>query len=104
MSRVSLVKRRRRVTRRRGGSFFSSIGNALSNAHNFIKSNRIISTVGSALGAVGVPYAGALGRGGGPLGYRRRRVGVRRGRVGRRGGDLRTILSGVHKFVKGNRL
>ncbi len=101
--------RKRRVgrpRRRHGGSFFGSIGNALSKAHDFIKNNKIISTVGNALGAVGVPYAGAIGKAASTLGYgrrRRRRVVRRRPRLVRRrraGGSLRSILSAAHGFVK----
>ena len=47
---------RRRRTRRHGAGFLD----AIRSAHNFIKNNKIISTVGNALGAVGVPYAGEL--------------------------------------------
>ena len=84
------------------GSFFGSIGNALSKAHDWVKSNKIISTVGRALGAVGVPYAGAIGSTAATLGYgRRRKRVVRRRRVG---GSLRSILSGVHSFVKKHQL
>ena len=63
------LKRRRRVVRRRGAGFFSNIGNALSKAHDWIKSNKIISSVGSLLGKAGVPYAGAIGTAAGTLGY-----------------------------------
>ena len=107
---------RRRVGRprkRRGGGILSSI-------NDFLKKHRIISTVGKALGSVGVPYAGAIGSAAGVLGYGRRRVRRRAGgrrRVGRprvhrrrrmhrrrRGGDLKGVLSKVHTFVKENRL
>ncbi len=91
--------RRRRVRRvgrpRRGRGFFSSIGNALRGAHDYIKSNKLVSTVANALGSVGVPYAGAIGKAAGTLGYGRRRR-VRR----RRGGDLYSILK---KAVNGGR-
>lgn len=119
-----------RRRRRRGGSWLT---NALSKAHNWIKSKKIISTVGNALGAVGVPYAGAIGKVAGTLGYgrrrrvRRRRLGGRRRvyrrrvthrRVGgrrrvyrrrrthrrRKGGNLKSLLSTAHKFIKDNRL
>ena len=83
---------RKRTTRRRGRGFFQNIGNALSKAHDWIKSNKIISTVGSALGAVGVPYAGAIAKGASALGYgRRRRVGRPRVTRRKRGGNLRSI-------------
>ena len=72
--------RRRRVRRARGGGFMD----ALRSAHDWIKKNKIISTVGSALGRVGVPYAGAIGTAASTLGYgrRRRRVVRRRWRGG----------------------
>ncbi len=95
--------RRRRVgrpRRRHGGSFLSSIGNALSGAHDWLKRNKIISTVSGALSRVGVPYAGAINTASSALGYGRRRRRVRR----RAGGSLKSILSGVHDFVKQKRL
>lgn len=104
-------KRVHRRPRRYGGSF-------LSNVHDFIKRHKIISTVGNALGAVGVPYASAVGKAAGVLGYgrRRRRIGRPRRRIvryglgrrrvyrRRRGGDIKSILSSAHKFVKDRRL
>jgi len=94
------VTRRRRVLHRKRGAGFMDM---LKSAHNWIKSNKVISTVGNALGAVGVPYAGAIGRTASSLGYgRKRRVG--RPRVRRAGGSLKSILSNVHKFVKSNQL
>ncbi len=99
--------RKRRVgrprLRKRGKGFFSSIGNALSKAHDFIKSNKLVSTVGNALGSVGVPYAGAIGKAAGVLGYGKRRLRarprvVRRRRVG--GLNLRSLLSSGHALVK----
>ena len=99
--------RRRRVgrvvRRKRGGGFMD----ALKSAHNWIKSNKIISTVGNALGKIGVPYAGAIGTAAGTLGYGRRRRVVRRKRVVRRHGgaiNIRGLLSKVHGFVKNNQL
>ena len=82
-----------RVSRRkRGGGFMD----ALKSAHNWIKSNKIISTVSNALGKIGVPYAGAIGTAAGTLGYGRRRRVVRRKRVVRRHGgaiNIRGLLS-----------
>ena len=97
--------RRRRVRRARGGGFMD----ALRSAHDWIKKNKIISTVGSALGRVGVPYAGAIGTAASTLGYgrrhHRRRV-VRRRPLRRRviGGSLRSMLSAAHGFIKKNQL
>ena len=94
------VTRRRRVLHRKRGAGFMD---ALRSAHNWIKSNKIISSVGSMLGKAGVPYAGAIGTAASTLGYgRKRRVG--RPRVRRAGGSLKSILSNVHKFVKSNQL
>ncbi len=98
---------RRRKPRRRGAGFFSSIGNALSKAHDWVKNNKIISTVGNALGSVGVPYAGAIGKAAGTIGYgaRKRRT-VRRRAPRKRGGalNLRSLLSSAHKFIKDKKL
>jgi hypothetical protein len=112
-----MVTYRRR--RRRAGR---GLMDALRSAHNWIKRNKIISTVGSALGKVGVPYAGAIGTVAGSLGYGRRRRGrprvhrvrrmivvrqplVRVRRVRRkRGNGLRDILAKAHGFIKANKL
>lgn len=93
-------RRRVGVRRRHGGSW---LGDAFSKAHDFIKNNKLVSRIANGLSAVGVPYAGAIGKAAGVLGYgrRRRRVVHRRRRIG---GSLRSVLSGVHKFVKDNRL
>jgi len=98
--------RLRRRRRRHGGSW---LGDKISQAHNWIKKNKLVSTVANALGSVGVPYAGTLGTVAQKLGYgknrrvRRRRVAGGRRRVyrRRRGGNM---LSKVHSFVKSNRL
>ena len=82
---------------------------ALRSAHDWIKKNKIISTVGSALGRVGVPYAGAIGTAASTLGYGRRHY---RRRVVRRrplrpraiGGSLRSMLSASHAFIKSRKL
>ena len=99
---------RRRVgrPRKRGRGILSSI-------NDFLKKHRIISTVGNALGSVWAP-AGLIGKAAAVAGYgktrhrraRRRRV-YRRRRVAeenvectrRRGGDLKGVLSKVHKFL-----
>lgn len=99
-----VVHRRRmrtRRVRRRGAGFMD----ALRSAHDWIKKNRLISTVANSLSKVGVPYAGSIGTAASALGYGRRRR-VRRRRVvrRRRGGDIKSILSSAHKFVKDNRL
>lgn len=108
--------RRRRVVRKQGGGLLDF----LRNAHNFIKSNKIISTVGNALAPV-LPVAGTIGKVAAAAGYgRRRRPGrprrvgrpvgsglrthMRKRRVRRQGGSLKSILSKVHGFVRANQL
>ena len=93
------VTRRRRVLHRKRGAGFMD---ALRSAHDWVKRNKIISTVGNALGGV-IPIAGTIGRTAATMGYgRKRRVG--RPRVRRAGGSLKSILSNVHRFVKSNQL
>ena len=81
---------------------------ALRSAHDWIKKNKIISTVSGALS--GVPgiggIASAINKGSSALGYGRRRRTVRRRVVRRRGGalNLRSILSGAHGFVRKHQL
>jgi hypothetical protein len=107
--------RRRRVGRKRHGrGFFADVGNAFSRAHDFVKKNKLVSTVANALGSVGVPYAGAIGKAASLVGYgRRRRVGrprVRRSGMGRRivhrrrrpvGGARRRVHRRQHRRVGG---
>ncbi len=83
--------RRRTVRRRRAGGSLRSI---LSNAHNFVKSNRLISK-----GLRTFLPNSNLHKAAHTLGYGRRRVRRRRA-----GGSLRSILSNAHNFVKSNRL
>ena len=45
--------------------------------HGFVKDNKIISNVGSALGSMGVPYAGKIGSVASSLGYGRSGRGLR---------------------------
>ena len=47
--------------------------NFLSKANSFLKNSKLVSGVGSALGAMGVPYASQIGSVAGSLGYGRRR-------------------------------
>lgn len=73
--------RRRHVKRRKHGmGFFKNLGAAISKAHDWIKSNHIISNVGNALS--GVPgiggIAGTIGNVAGSLGYGRKKVYRRR--------------------------
>ena len=71
------VKRRRRMSGRGIGAF-------LKRANNFLKSSKLVSTVGSALGAAGIPYAAKIAGVASSLGYGRRR----------RGGALRLAGAG----------
>ena len=65
------VAGRRRKMRGRGFADF------LSKANNFLKSSKLVSTVGSALGAAGLPFASQIGSVAGSLGYGRRGRGLR---------------------------
>ena len=60
------VHHRRRRMRGRG---FMDFGKA----NNFLKTSKLVSTVGNALGAAGVPYASKIGSFAGAAGYGRRR-------------------------------
>jgi hypothetical protein len=61
--------------RRYGRGALDSIGRALGTANRFLRSTRIISRAGNALGSVGVPYASQVGAFAGSLGYGRQRGG-----------------------------
>ena len=63
------TKKVRRVRRMRGGGLMSFLGKA----NSFLKNSKLISSVGSALGNAGVPYAGDIGAAAGAFGYGRRR-------------------------------
>lgn len=93
---------RKRRVRRRGAGFFD----ALKSAHDWIKSNKVISTVGNALGSVGVPYAAQIGSTAAKLGYGRRRRPIRRRVVHRRrhGAGFMDALRAAHNFVKSNKI
>ena len=52
-------------------------GSFLAGAHKFVKDNQLVSKIGSALGSMGVPYAGQIGSVAGSLGYGRRGRGLR---------------------------
>ncbi len=110
-----MVTYRRRLPGRPRRRVGRGLMDMIRSAHNWIKSNKIISTVGNALGKAGVPYAGAIGTAAGTLGYGRRRRVVRprvrrvrylRPRVRRRrvGGSLRSLLTSAHGFIKRNQL
>ena len=72
---------RRRRMRGRG------IGDFLKRANSFLKSSKLVSTVGNALGAAGIPFASQIGSVAGSLGYGRRR----------RGGALRLAGAGCRR-------
>ena len=59
----------RRGRRMRGRGFMDFI----SKAGDFLKKSKLISTVGSALGAAGIPFASQIGSVAGSLGFGRRR-------------------------------
>ena len=100
-----LRRRRPRLVRRRQGRGFMD---ALRSAHDWIRKNKIISTVSGALS--GVPgiggIASAINKGSLALGYGKRKTYRRKRVVRRRGGalNLRSILSGAHSFIKKNQL
>ena len=65
------VKHRVRRRRQRGAGFMDWVRKG----NNFLKNTKLISTVGNALGSVGVPYASKIAGVAGRLGYGRRRMG-----------------------------
>lgn len=67
----AVVRRKHRV---RGGSLFSWIRHK---AMPWLKKKRAISRLGSALGMVGVPYAGTVGKVASAMGYGKRRRGAK---------------------------
>lgn len=86
----STALQRRRVYRRgmRGKGFMSF----LKKANRWLRKTKVLSTVGKALGAAGVPHVGKYAGMAGKLGYGRRRRVVRRRRRGR---GLRLAGSGL---------
>lgn len=79
---------KRRVRRHQGEGLFD----AFKSAHNWIKSNKIISTVGNALAPV-IPIAGTIGNVAAAAGYGRNK-----------GGAWGNWLSQGHNFIKSNQL
>jgi len=77
----------------RGGSFKSF----LKKAGRFFKKSKILSTLGTALGSAGVPYAGSVGAAlkMAGLGRRRRKRVYRRARRVRHGGSLKLAGQGI---------
>lgn len=68
-TRRKVAGRRRKM---RGRGFMDFLGKA----NDFLKNSKLISTVGSALGSAGVPFASQIGSAAGAFGYgRRRRIG-----------------------------
>lgn len=59
---------RMRHRRQRGRGIMDFLGKA----NTFLKNSKLISSVGSALGNAGVPYAGDIGAAAGAFGYGRR--------------------------------
>ena len=109
--RIGVRRRRVGVRRRRvGRGFFDTLGSAIRSGHDWLKRNKIISTVGNALGGV-LPIAGTIGQAASAMGYGRRRRVRRRAAGGRRrvvrrgrGAGWRDIASKFHGFVKSNKL
>ena len=89
MPRRTISRKHRGRGQRMAGKGFWSF---LKKAGAFLKRHKVLSRVGSALGTIGVPYAGAAGKIGGAVGYgRRRKIRSGRGlhRAGRSGNGLR---------------
>src|SRR5690606_38248245 len=82
--------RRRRVARRRYGRGLFS---ASKSAHDWLKSNKVISTVSKALDSAGVPYAGKIANVSEKLGYGRSKYRSRKRRTTRRVGRGLTFFS-----------
>ena len=81
---------------RRGGRRMKGKGfiDFIKKVGSWFKSNKIISTVGNALGAAGVPYASKIGSVAGSIGLGRKRGGALRlaGAGGRLAGGRRRIV------------
>jgi hypothetical protein len=75
MSYKLVLRRPRRSRRAKGLKSMRGAGfmDFLSKANSFLKNNKIISSVGEALGKMGVPLAGSIGSAAGALGYGRRK-------------------------------
>jgi hypothetical protein len=129
-SSYGMGRRRRPRRRRHGGAFWDDVKNAFSQAHDFVKRNKLISRVAS---IIPHPAAQGISTAAGILGYgRRRRVVRRRPRMGLGGrrhsslasaiglgrrrrvgrprvrrmgrGGARLSLGALHKFVKEKKL
>lgn len=70
---MKMLKGRSQKRVMRGEGFFGDVWNGIKKAGNWIKDQKIISNVGNALGSVGVPYAGAVGKVAGAVGLGKRR-------------------------------
>ncbi len=70
---VEMPKHQNRIRSRRHRMHGGGLWDWIKKAHNWIRSNKVISRVGNALGAVGVPYAGLVGKAAGVVGYGRYR-------------------------------
>ena len=82
------MKKPRMMTGMSGQNIFSDIYNkVLKPVGGFLKDTKLISTMGNALGSVGVPIAGTVGKVAGAVGLgRKRKRGGRRMRSSMRGG------------------
>lgn len=80
-----MVKKRKINRPMRGGdfkSFIGKVGKIAGKINSGLRSTKIISKLGNALGSIGVPYAGAVGSVAGKIGYGKKRIGRPR-KVGR---------------------
>ena len=64
---------------------------------SFLKDTKLVSTIGNALGAVGVPFAGQIGSVAGQLGFGKRRI-------SRRGGAQNPIGGAKNPIGMGRRI
>jgi len=80
MPRRSSIRRRRGGVRKGRRVKGKGLFDFVKSASKFLRKHKIISSVGSALGNMGLPYAGAIGSAAGSLGFgKRRRVRRRKG-------------------------
>ena len=78
------------VKRQGGKGFWGSLYKGIKNVGKFLRKHKIISSVGKAAGAFGVPYAGEIGTAAGAMGFGKRRR--KKGGALSRAGSRRSII------------
>ena len=73
--RAGAGRKRSRSKKMKGRGFWDDVKGGLSKANDFLRDSKLVSTVGSALGSAGVPYASQIGSVAKSLGYGKRRRG-----------------------------